>query len=211
VGAGGLDADVARHHDAVEPGDRIVRVEAAAGVGEIEMGGEIAQAAAARRPFVEVAHQHGRHVHAPLLDLHHDRMRLAPPPQAGQVEVHADYAQARATRLDLAHHRAARLQAGQMERGAMAHVHALSHQDGVAVPAEAGGARAERHRLEVAMLVEQVGGIAASRSPKRRSASWSATMSAPSSFSTSMIRSGPAPAIGADRLADIVAGEAEHA
>src|SRR3546814_13162389 len=71
--AGIGDDQIARHHDPVEPCDRAAGVEARAGLGEVIIAPEIAQAARHRAPFVETAHPH-----APLptaADLH-----LPPPP-----------------------------------------------------------------------------------------------------------------------------------
>ena len=65
-----------------------------------------------------------------------DRAHLPPPPQAGQVEVHADDAQRPVADQQLGDHRAARLERRQVERGAVEHADMGLHQDRIAVPAD---------------------------------------------------------------------------
>ena len=116
MGAAGDDLEVGRDHDPVELGDRPAGVEAAPARREAMMGGEVAQAAAARAPFVEVAHQHARQRPLALGEMGEDGVGLAPPPQARKVEMHADDAQRGAVDPDLGADRAARLERGQMEQ-----------------------------------------------------------------------------------------------
>jgi hypothetical protein len=84
MGAAVEDLEVGRDHDPVELGDRPAGVEASTARREQVMSGEVAKAAAARAPLVEVAHQHRRKPAVTLGEMGHDRVRLTPPPQTGQ-------------------------------------------------------------------------------------------------------------------------------
>ena len=99
----------------------------------------------------------------------------------------------------IGHHRAARLERGQMDRLAIEDLRVLAHQQGVAMPAPRRGAIAERHRLPRAVIVEQMRGEDAARAPKRRSASCSAMTSASISSSTCQHALGTPAAVGTDR------------
>ena len=65
-----------------------------------------------------------------------DRLHLPLPPQARQVEVHADHAQRPVVDQQFGDHRAARLERRQLQRRAVDHADVLLHQDRIAVPAD---------------------------------------------------------------------------
>src|SRR3546814_7990927 len=92
----------------------------------------------------------------PICEMREDGMRLSPSPQPGQVEMHADDAKIDAADAHLGHHRAARLQRGQVDDFLMDDLDRLSDQQRVAMPAEAAASRLEGHGLVVAMLLEHV-------------------------------------------------------
>ena len=69
-----------------------------------------------------------------------DRLRLPPPPKAGQVQMHADDAQPRAIQGEIGQYRAARLQRGEVEEMMLQHLDMLLHEQGIAMPTEAAGA-----------------------------------------------------------------------
>ena len=70
--------------------DRTAAVEALAAMGETVVVGKVAQAPAMGAPFVEIAHQHGRRIALASGEVREERLGLAPSPQAGKVEMHAD-------------------------------------------------------------------------------------------------------------------------
>ena len=138
-------------------------------------GSSSLQAAGGGAPFVGVAHQHRRHLLRPAGDRLEDRAHLPPPPKPGQVEVHADDPQRPVADQQLGHHRAARLERRQVERGAAEHADVPLHQDRVAVPADVARvdleqpvgvlarflehalvADSEMHRLVQAVAVDQL-------------------------------------------------------
>src|SRR3546814_14933285 len=86
-----------------------------------------------------------------------DGMRLSPSPQPGQVEMHADDAKIDAADAHLGHHRAARLQRGQVDDFLMDDLDRLSGQQRVAMPAEAAASRLEGHGLVVRSEERRVG------------------------------------------------------
>jgi hypothetical protein len=132
---------------------------------------EFSKAAAAHRPFVEIAHQHRRRAALPRLEAGEDGMGLPPAPKPRQVEMHSDHPKLGPAHLEVRHHRAARLQRREVDELLVDHVDMLLHQKSVAVPAEAFRATVERHRLIVAMLSIMASGSALARLPNRRSAS----------------------------------------
>ena len=201
------DRQVAADHDPVEPRDRAAGVEAGAGGRGVEVAGEILETAARRAPFVEVAHQHGRVPFLAAVDVRQDRMRLPPPPQSAQVEVHPDHPQADAVDGERATGGAAGFERGEVERLALADVGVLADQDRIAVPAAGSGAQRERHHLPVAMFVEQMRGQhrgahaeAAVGLLQRDHVGIDLTQYLEHAF-------GRAAAIGADPLAHVVAGD----
>ncbi len=140
-----------------------------------------------------------------------DRVRLAPAPQAGQIEMHADRRAAPVRRTpDIGHHRAARLECRQMDRLAIEDLRILAHQQRIAVPAHRSRPRAEgiafqslcsarrwpgEHRLAraeapIGLLQRDDVGIDLAQYLQRA------------------LR--PAPPISADRLTHVVAGDLDH-
>ena len=130
-------------------------MEAATAVDHLEGAGKILQAAAGGAPFVEVAHQHHRHVIFLLLGQLDDRCRLPPAPEAGQVKVHAEHRELLAGNLEPPHDRAARLEAGNVHDIMGQHACRLADQQGIAVPAHRVGLHVERDRLIIAVHFEQ--------------------------------------------------------
>ena len=210
MGAAGDDLEVRRDHDPVELGDRPPGVKAAAAGRENVVRTEVAQATALAAPFVEVAHQHRRQRRVALGEMGKDRVRLPPPPQSGQVEMHADDAHPCAADPDLGEDGAARLQRGEVEEMALEHLDALLHQQGVAVPADAAGAGVERHRPIVAMLLDHV---QRHRAGARSEAAVGLLQR--DDVGIELVQHVDRPlrpplAVGADCLAHIVAGHADH-
>ena len=156
VHAGRFDLEVAVDDDPVELRHRMARVEARAG--RARCGTRAARSLrqpADRAPFVGVAHQHRRHLVRPPPDRVEDRPQLPLPPQAGQVEVHADDPQRLLVDQQLGDHRAARLQRRQVERRAVEHADMLLHQDRIAVPADVARIDLEQPVGVLAHLVER--------------------------------------------------------
>jgi hypothetical protein len=147
------------------------------GRGRFDGAVQFLEAAASVAPLVGVAHQDGRHLLRPPVDRLQDGAHLPPPPQAGQIQVHADDAQWPIADQQLRHHRAARFQHGQLKDGDVHHLDMFLHQQGIAVPAKIAGIDleqplrmlaagqtfqrtavpdAKRNRLVQAMIVDQI-------------------------------------------------------
>ena len=113
MGAAFHDFQSVADHDPVQRGDRPARMEAAAAFGEAVMTPEIAQASAARAPFVEIAHHHRRRLSVAAGEMGEDGMGLSPPPQAGQIALHADDAKVDVAEPEVGVDGAARLPRGE--------------------------------------------------------------------------------------------------
>ncbi len=137
-------------------------------------------------------------------------MRLLPPPQAGQVEMHSDHPKHLAVEADVRHHRAARLQRGEVEQLLAQHLDILPDQKRVAVPADASVAGVEGDRLVVAMLVDHVQRDRARPGPEApvRLLQRDDVGVELAKHLERPLRAPPA--VGADRLPHIVAGDADH-
>ena len=210
VGAARDDLEISGNHDSVEHRDRPARMKTSPAWREMMVGAEITKAAAVHAPFVEIAHQHRRDLAFAIDQMVQDGMSLAPPPKARQIEMHADDPERRSVHLDVGEHRSAWLERGEVEEVALQDFYRLSHQQSVAVPANASGAGVERHRPIVAMFFEQRNRDRAGPRPeapigllKGDDVGAELVQDVDRPFRT-------APPIGADRLADIVAGDADH-
>ena len=129
-------------------------MEAAAAWGEAVMAREVGETAASRAPFVEIAHQNGGHRFA-LSGGMDDRRRLPTPPQARQVEMHAEHAHGRFLDSHFRHGSAARFEIGKMEHIMRADLRVLADQYGIAVPAHRIGLHVDRHGFITAEIIEQ--------------------------------------------------------
>jgi hypothetical protein len=139
VGSRVGDGEAGTDEDAVERPDRIARRKARPAVGDPEMVAEIAEKAAGPPPFVAVAHQHGRKLRRLHGELREDRADLRAPPQAGDVEMHADDAKLGPGDAEVGEHRAARLQHRQVQHVVPQDLHPVRDKNGIAMPAEASG------------------------------------------------------------------------
>jgi hypothetical protein len=83
-------------------------------------------------------------------------MRLPPPPQPGEVEMHSDNPNLGARYAKIGEDRAPGLERGEVDELLVEHLHALLHEERIAMPAEAGGTRLERHRLIIAQLLDHL-------------------------------------------------------
>ena len=137
-------------------------------------------------------------------------MRLLAAPQPRQVEMHPDHAQLLAVEADVGHHRAARLERGEMEQLLVEHVDILPHQQGVAVPADASVAGVEGDRLIVAMLLDHVQRDRARPGPEPPVGLLQGDHVGVELAKNLERPLRPPPPIGADRLSHIVAGDADH-
>ena len=174
------------------------------------IGGEIAQAAAARAPFVEVAHQHGRGLAVALVQMGEDRLRLLPAPEAAEIEMHADHAQQHAVDADVGEHGAARLQRRQPEQVMLEHLDILADQQRVAVPADAAFTSVDLDRLIVAMRLQH-----RQRDRARPRAEAPVRLLQRDHVGAELVQHldralGPPPPVGADRFPHIVGGDADH-
>ena len=84
-----------------------------------------------------------------------DRRRLPTPPQARQVEMHAEHAHGRFLDSHFRHGSAARFEIGKMEHIMRADLRVLADQYGIAVPAHRIGLHVDRHGFVAAEIVEQ--------------------------------------------------------
>ena len=157
-------------------------------------------------PFVEVAQQHRRslaamHVRAHCLDLVHSA-------QARQVEVHADDVKRCPVDAQMRADRPARLEPGQFDRFGRGDLDSAAHEDGVAVPANAGCPRAQRSGAP-AVLLERL-----SRNDRFPEAEAAIDFLQGDDIGADLAQHGEdalgvAAAVDTDSLVDVVAGECE--
>ncbi len=129
---------------------------------------------------------------------------------AREIKVHPHDAQHLAADADIGHHRAARLERGQMDRLAIEHLGILAYQQRIAVPSHARGAAAERDRLPRALLGEQMAGEHRAAPPEAAIGFLERDHVGVDLAQHLKGALGPPLPIGADRLAHVVAGDLDH-
>jgi len=155
VRAGPEYAQILADHDAVEPGDGTLRVEAGARKDYSVVMQELDKAAAVARPFVEVAHQDCRHFLWALQHRVQDRTHLPFAPKPGQIEMHADNPQILFANAAFNQNRSAGFQRGDDQRPAIEDLDVGANQHRVAMPADALLPGAELHRPQFSVIVEK--------------------------------------------------------
>ena len=106
--------------------------------------GKLAQRAAVR-PLVEIPHHHRWHMKRVGINRGEQGANLLAPPQARQIEMHANHAQAMPGHRQLCHHRPARFQRWHVDRLGTANLNPLAHQYGIAMPANRRRTKIQRH------------------------------------------------------------------
>ena len=156
--AAGDQHEIAAPHDPVQRCDRAAGVETAGGGNELIMPPEILEAAATGAPLIGIAHEYrgaGRLAAVHVIDMVKQGGGLPATPEAGEIEMHADHAQALVAERHQGGDGAARFEAGEMNQPALDGLLAAADEQGIAVPAHALVPRGQRHGAIIRMLLEQ--------------------------------------------------------
>lgn len=143
--------------DAVQTRQGAARGEALTRFDQRVAAREIVEAAGHGAPFIHVAHKDGGQFFA-FIQMVEDGAGLVAAAQAGDIQVHADNAQACAAEVERCGNRAARFEGGDAQHVAFLDLNALAHQQGVAVPADAERAVAERDGGVIRFTRDHFGG-----------------------------------------------------
>lgn len=142
-------------HDPVKGGDRAAGVEAPSALEHMECAGKIFQTAASRAPFIKIAHEDDRRLLLQFQRSLDDRGGLPPPPESGQVQMHAKDRELLPGQFDMCHDRTAWFETGDMHDVMSQNLCGFADQYRIAMPAHGIRLNVERDGAIVAVHFQQ--------------------------------------------------------